>query len=136
MGHILGLSHNLADLGGQLIGGLDIFRGGSFVPPSFAPPGVSRAALPIVGPLIDGGNMGVTVNPTNQQLIECSGCGGGKKQYFTVTVNEDGSQCVRERKSRKRRRRLATASDIKDLSSLKTILGNGTAFKQWIATRG
>ena len=35
---------------------------------------------------------------------------------------------------RRRRRRLATVSDIKDLAALKAVLGNGEAFKTWIAT--
>jgi len=35
---------------------------------------------------------------------------------------------------RRRRKRLATQSDLKDLAALKGILGNGEAFKTWIAT--
>lgn len=35
---------------------------------------------------------------------------------------------------RRRRRRLATLSDIRDLAALKSVLGNGEAFKTWIAT--
>lgn len=35
---------------------------------------------------------------------------------------------------RKRRSRLATVSDIKDLAALKSVLGNGKAFETWIAT--
>lgn len=38
-------------------------------------------------------------------------------------------------KSRRRRRRLATHSDIKDLAALKAVLGAGKAFDTWIATR-
>jgi hypothetical protein len=38
-------------------------------------------------------------------------------------------------KSRRRRRRLATHSDIKDLAALKAVLGSGKAFDTWIATR-
>ena len=37
-------------------------------------------------------------------------------------------------KRRRRRRRLATVGDIKDLAALKSVLGNGEAFKTWIAT--
>ena len=39
-----------------------------------------------------------------------------------------------KKKKRRRRRRLATVSDIKDLAALKAVLGNGEAFKTWIAT--
>lgn len=35
---------------------------------------------------------------------------------------------------RRRRRRLATVSDIKDLAALKSVLGGGKAFETWIAT--
>jgi len=38
-------------------------------------------------------------------------------------------------KCRRRRRRLATHSDIKDLAALKAVLGSGKAFDTWIATR-
>lgn len=39
-----------------------------------------------------------------------------------------------QKKRRRRRSRLATPTDIKDLSSLKGVLGSGEAFKVWIAT--
>lgn len=39
-----------------------------------------------------------------------------------------------KKKCRRRRKRLATATDIRDLSSLRATLGSGEAFKQWIAT--
>lgn len=35
---------------------------------------------------------------------------------------------------RRRRKRLATTSDIKDLAALKAVLGGGKAFETWIAT--
>lgn len=37
-------------------------------------------------------------------------------------------------KRRRRRKRLATASDIRDLASLEGVLGKGTLMKTWIAT--
>lgn len=69
-----------------------------------------------------------------------AGCGtcppGGSRKRFITTICADGSTITREHKSRKRRRRLATASDIKDLSSLATVLkGRPGAFDNWIATR-
>ncbi len=39
-----------------------------------------------------------------------------------------------EKKRRRRRKRLATPSDLKDLAALKGVLGGGEAFKVWIAT--
>lgn len=41
---------------------------------------------------------------------------------------------VKKKRCRRRRRRLATKSDLGDLAALKAILGNGEAFKAWIAT--
>lgn len=56
--------------------------------------------------------------------------------YETV-VNADGTTTTKEKcKTRRRKRRLATMSDIKDLAALKAILGGGKAFDTWIATRG
>lgn len=37
-------------------------------------------------------------------------------------------------KRRRRRKRLATTSDIKDLAALKAVLGDGQNLKTWIAT--
>jgi len=37
------------------------------------------------------------------------------------------------RQGRRRRRRMLTKSDIGDISTMKTILGNGEAFKMWLA---
>lgn len=55
-----------------------------------------------------------------------------------VTIDNATGKCVavRKCKSRKRKRRLATLSDIKDLAALKQVLGGGKAFDTWIATRG
>ncbi len=39
-----------------------------------------------------------------------------------------------QKKTRRRRKRLATKSDLSDLAALKGILGSGEAFKVWIAT--
>jgi len=53
--------------------------------------------------------------------------------FFTAP---DGSvvPVKKKKKCRRRRRRLATVSDIKDLAALRSVLGNGEAFKTWIAT--
>lgn len=40
----------------------------------------------------------------------------------------------KKRCPRRRRKRLATLSDIKDLAALKSVLGGGKAFETWIAT--
>jgi len=41
-----------------------------------------------------------------------------------------------QKKSRRRRRRLATHGDLKDLAALKGVLGGGKVFEVWIATHG
>ena len=51
----------------------------------------------------------------------------------TVELDMPLIDVVRKPK-RRRRRRLATLSDIRDLAALKSVLGNGEAFKTWIAT--
>jgi len=60
------------------------------------------------------------------------GLAGEALDYF---MSEDGTIGVKKKcKKRRRRKRLATVSDIADLAALKSILGNGDAFKTWIAT--
>lgn len=51
-----------------------------------------------------------------------------------VDIAPDGTMVRAKKKCRRRRRRLATKSDLGDLAALKAILGNGEAFKAWIAT--
>lgn len=53
---------------------------------------------------------------------------------FTDPVTGQQTMVPRQKKCRRRRKRLATVSDIKDLAALKAVLGNGEAFKTWIAT--
>lgn len=60
------------------------------------------------------------------------GLAGEALDYF---MSDDGTIGVKKKcKKRRRRKRLATVSDIADLAALKSILGNGDAFKTWIAT--
>lgn len=70
-------------------------------------------------------------NPLIPDLIEY-GLAGPKVEG---RLNADGSITdAKLCKRRRRRKRLATVSDIRDLAALKNILGNGEAFKTWIAT--
>lgn len=59
-------------------------------------------------------------------------CGGGAPKRVLGYLSADGTFCAK--KSRRRRRKLATTGDIKDLASLKAVLGGGKAFETWIAT--
>lgn len=68
--------------------------------------------------------------------------------FVDVIPETDSHQCGRQlwdpkancgqgkwiKKSRKRRKRLASRSDLKDLAALKGVLGGGKAFETWIAT--
>jgi hypothetical protein len=55
---------------------------------------------------------------TDQQIVDAGG---------VVNLAPRKKKC-------RRRRRLATMSDIRDLAALKSILGNGETFRTWIAT--
>jgi len=63
------------------------------------------------------------------------GIGLAAGELYDYFMNADGTMTARKKcKKRRRRKRLATVSDIADLAALKSILGNGDAFKTWIAT--
>lgn len=53
---------------------------------------------------------------------------------FTDPVTGVVTAATKKKCKRRRRKRLATKSDIADLAALKAILGNGESFKTWIAT--
>lgn len=85
-------------------------------------------------------------NGVQQTFLGCpveenEGCQPAKKRY-TITIDEATGQCIKIKrtKSRKRRRRLAAVSDIKDIAALKTVFGSGKGgaenLQVWIATRG
>ncbi len=81
---------------------------------------------------------------TMQQMIAAPG-GGGGTTVIPGTGGPVGGACGPTmiynsrtgkwtQKRRRRRRQLATASDIKDLNSLIAVFGNGKALQSWIAT--
>lgn len=109
MSNIFGLPHSISDIPGFL-GGL-------------VTTGVNFADIPVLP------------SPTGGATVAAP-CPGKAYQIIT-TVNPDGTTTsVTKQKTRRRKRRLATMSDIKDLAALKSILGGGKAFDTWIATRG
>lgn len=85
----------------------------------------------------------VIVQPTGESTVSTPVVTGGalpaplppvmdtRRQYCLKMVNGNWKWV---KKTKRRRKRLATATDIKDLSSLKGVLGNGKAFEIWIAT--
>ncbi len=77
--------------------------------------------------------------PAQQQMAlspgVAAGAGVAAGELYDYFFNEDGTMSAKKKcKKRRRRKRLATVSDIADLAALKSILGNGDAFKTWIAT--
>ena len=80
----------------------------------------SPVLFPDIGSFLTGGDASTTTTQPPQR------CG--------YLWNPDTQKWVK--KSRRRRKRLATQSDLKDLAALKGILGSGEAFKVWIATHG
>jgi len=83
--------------------------------------GPSTAPVPTTGP----GPVGPTVAGTPPVV----NCGGGSPVYKKVCGSYRWVQ-----PKRRRRKSLATKGDLRDLASLKGILGTGKAFEVWIAT--
>lgn len=71
--------------------------------------------------------------PTVQPAYSLPEMAGDVMDYF-VGPSGEIVPVEKKKKCRRRRRRLATKSDLGDLAALKAILGNGEAFKAWIAT--
>lgn len=137
MTHIFGIEHSISGIVNQL-GGL---FGGTAAPqgPLQFYPGYQESLgfVPPPGGVVDENFGAGTGGPPYNIVSSGGGCAPEpKKKRFITTVNCDGTITTRPHKSRKRRRRLASVSDIKDLASLKTVLGGGKAFESWIATRG
>ena len=116
--------------------------GTPFIPPEQRPImaqpvdtyGVQPARM--FGPLISRGAGAVTayagrMSTADKIGIAIGGLGLGLAAEDIAEIAEAASKV----KCRRKRRRLATHSDIKDLAALKSVLGSGKAFDTWIATR-
>ena len=68
-----------------------------------------------------------------------SASGSGSQYHrMTATIYVDGSGNIVKvsvHRRRRRRRALVTAAEIGQLEGLKSVLGNGSTLKEWIATR-
>lgn len=74
---------------------------------------------------------------TGNQLDSTCNPPENRTRKLSVTIDAAGNVIsVCKAKRRKRRRRLATASDIADLIQLKATLGGGNALNSWIAKNG
>lgn len=132
MSHIFGIAHSFSGIVDQ-VGGLFGVGNGIDASGFSANRPVVNEFLTSPGVVDDtfGGGTGRVATTGGS----CGPCGPKTKRFIT-TVCPDGTTTIREAKSRKRRRRLASMGDIKDLAALKNILGGGKAFDTWIATRG
>ena len=91
---------------------------------------VQRANL--LSPLIQGGRalMGFATRDRIAAAIAATGVALTAEELATIATAASKTKC------RRRRRRLATHADIKDIASLKTVFGSDKAgFNTWIATR-
>lgn len=134
MSHIFGLEHSF---GGIINQGLDLI--GNIGGIMGSPYGTGFGAIPGGSPGFgaDGGNG----NGNGGAVVPYTGgsCGPRKRTTETCVVIDNATGQVistKEVKHRRRRKRLATKSDIADLAALKSILGGGKALDAWIATRG
>lgn len=79
----------------------------------------------------------VTVIPATGGAMAQNNCGPTtQKQVVTYDCTTGAIVKISPYKRRKRRRRLATASDIADLEALKGILGKGQALQSYLAIYG
>lgn len=126
MSHIFGLEHSLSGIAGQVFnspvgwGGIPNTFGMGGNLPTIVQPTVTAIPAP-----------GVTAAVAAAQ----GECIPDRKAVGVLYRNADGSVCIKPYKRRKRKRRLASASDIKDLSALKTVL-SAAQVNTWLATRG
>lgn len=143
MAHIFGLPHTL---GGAISGigsifgdiGADIFNnpaGWGGIINQFGMGGDGDFSTPN-----DTGDFTDPINTGNGGSMAANGnaCAPGTTEIREVVVDKATGTviCIRPKRTRRRRRRLATQSDISDLAALKNILGGGKSFDSWIATRG
>lgn len=128
MSHIFGLEHSLSGIAGQVFNNP---VGWGTIPSSFGMGGTQfPTVIPPIPPIIP---------PIGGGPVPIPGTGGdcgpsGRKRVGVLVRNADGSVCIVPYKRRKRKRRLASASDISDLSSLKTVL-SPAQLNTWLATR-
>lgn len=109
----------IADLGANIMG-----YGG----PGQVPPPVVVPSGPITGTVSTGGPGGM-----GPPMMGGGGsCGEDPRNHYVLKFSCGEWKWIKKR--RRRSKRLATSSDIKDLSSLKGVLGDGKNLSTWIAT--
>ena len=94
--------------------------GGTVPPPTFAPP---TSTIP---------------TPTNGAPTVSTTCVTRRDQEIAARTGCSAAQVAQVRamsRHRRRRRRMLTKSDVADISTMKSLLGNGEAFKTWLASQ-
>ena len=94
--------------------------------------GVDLQRPALIAPLVQGGRalMGFATRDRIAAAIAATGVALTAEELATIATAASKTKC------RRRRRRLATHADIKDIASLKTVFGSDkTGFNTWIATR-
>ncbi len=118
MAHILGLEHSLAGIAGQVFGGVGSLPGwrgisgfGGMLPMNGYTGPPEGWTDPLATPLAAVGDD----DCVSRSLTEVR----------EVVINRATGAviCIRKKKSRKRRKRIATNSDIADLAALREVLG-------------
>lgn len=132
-------------------GTLDLYINGKLIGGGYSKSGAMIIAkeMGIPGPV---GSKGSATTTTGGSMDLGSVITGLGTAYFNAKYNDTGTVSqtgvdfdipfvdivadgtATKKKCRRRRKRLATLSDIRDLAALKSVLGNGEAFKTWIAT--
>lgn len=137
MTHFLGFEHTIGGIAGQVFGGVatpvgDLPGWGGITSQVGSGFGWNPTTPAVVTPSV---TLPATVAAAANGGSMSTECAPSRKTLGTLYRNEDGTVCLKPYKTRKRRRRLATASDISDLSALKTVLSSAQV-NTWLATRG
>lgn len=128
MSHIFGFEHSIGGIAGQIFGGI----GGAAT--GFGSGFATASSGGFIGPEVAPG-FNAPIDAPAALAAAQGDCATGRKALGVLYRNADGTVCIKPHKRRKRKRRLASASDIKDLSALKTVLSSAQV-NTWLATRG
>ncbi len=124
-----------------LPGDSDIFDLGADIYGVFNPPQTFQTFVPNQNPPAPPTNIPTTPSNGGSSVpgidpgfpgTAITGCESDPRNQYVLKFLCGEWKWVKKRK--RRRKRLATSSDIKDLSSLKGVLGSGKSFDLWIAT--
>lgn len=113
----------------ELLGAL----GGRYIDARYGQESIQDPFIPYISPIPFGvpGARSVDV-PFVDIIPEAGSCNPTKGMVWNPNANCGAGKW--QKRGRRRRKRLATMGDLKDLAALKGVLGGGKAFEVWIAT--